>query len=147
MSKPINLSGHHHPGGTKLSRKHLHQLTGLRTFVLDKHFSIYAKSWDLIRRQNTQLCKCVSVEKPVAITLWCLATCSEYRTLAHLFGLAWSTICVIVHDTCRAIVSALQKLVIRFPDGDDRKVVDGFKSTWGMIQCVGSIDGCHITSI
>ena len=54
-------------------------------------------------------------------------------------------VCVIVHDTYRAIVSALQKLVIRFPDGDDRKeVVDGFKSTWGMSKCVGSIDSCHI---
>ena len=33
----------------------------------------------------------------------------------------------------------------KFPDGDDRKeVVEGFKSTWGMVQCVGSIDGCHV---
>jgi len=39
----------------------------------------------------------------------------------------------------------LQKLIIKFPDGDERKeVVEGFKSTWGMIQCVGSIDGYHI---
>ena len=81
----------------------------------------------------------------MAITLWCLATCSEYRTLAHLFGLARCTVCVIVHDTCRVIVSTLQKLFIKFPAGDERKeVVNWFKATWGMIQCVGSIDGCHI---
>ena len=99
----------------------------------------------LIARQNTQLRKCVSVEKRVAITLWCLATCSEYRTIAHLFGIAQCTVCEIVHDTCQAIVSALQKLFIKFPDSDNRQeVVDGFKSTWGMIQCVGSVDGCHI---
>ena len=99
----------------------------------------------LISRQNTQLRKCVSMKKLVAITLWCLATCSEYHTLAHLFGLARCTVCVIVHDTCSAIVSALQKLFIKFQTGDKHKeVVDGFKSTWGMIQCVGSIDGCHI---
>ena len=99
----------------------------------------------LISRQNTQLRKCISVEKRVAITLWCLATCSEYRTIAHLFGLACCTVCVIVHDTCKAIVSTLQKLFIKFPDGDERKrVVEGFKSMWGMVQCVGSIDSCHI---
>ena len=85
------------------------------------------------------------MEKHVAIILWCLATCSEYCTKAHLFGLARSTICVIFHDTFKAILSALQNLIIKFPNGDEHKeVVEGFRSTWGMIQCVGSIDGCHI---
>ena len=102
------------------------------------------KLGSLISRQNTQLRKCVSVKKRVAITLYCLATCSEYRTLAHLFGLARSTICVVVHDTCKAIVSALQKQFIKFPYGNERtEVVEGFKSTWGMVQCVG-LYGCHI---
>ena len=41
--------------------------------------------------------------------------------------------------------AVLLKIFIKFPDGDNRKeVIDGFKSTWGMIQCVGSIDDCHI---
>ena len=75
---------------------------------------LYEKLSPLISRQNTQLCKCVSMMKCVAIPLWYLATCSEYRTLAHLFGLARCTVCVIAHDTCRAIVSALQKLFINF---------------------------------
>ena len=46
----------------------------------------------LIRCQNTQLRKCVSVEKRVAITLWCLATCSEYRATCSLvwFGSKYS---------------------------------------------------------
>ena len=39
----------------------------------------------VIGRQDTQLRKAVSVEQRVAITLWCLATCSEYRTIGHLF--------------------------------------------------------------
>jgi len=98
----------------------------------------------LIHRQNTQLCKCVSVEKHVAITLFCLATCSEYRTLAHLFGLAQSTVCVIVHDACRAVVSALQKLFIKFPEGDDCKEVVEYSNQLGGRFNVGSIDGCHI---
>jgi len=94
----------------------------------------------LISHHDTQLCKCVLVENCVAITLWCLAICSEYHTIAHLFGLAAP-----FHDTCKATVSALQKLIIKFPGSDKRKeVVEGFKSTWGMIACVGSIEGCHI---
>jgi len=50
------------------------------------------KGGPLISHRDTQLHKCVLVEKRVAITLWCLATCSEYRTIVHLFGLARSTI-------------------------------------------------------
>ena len=103
------------------------------------------KLQQVISHEDTILRKAISVEKRVAITLWCLATCSEYRTITHLFGLARSTVCVIVHDTCKAIVSVLQKLFITFPNGEQlKRVVEGFQSSWGMIQCVGSMDGCHI---
>ena len=80
------------------------------------------------------------------MTLWCLATCSEYRTIAHLFGVARCTVCVILHDTCKAIISVLQKQFIKFPCGEDLKTAaEEFKSKTGTIQCVGSIDGCHIS--
>ena len=39
-----------------------------------------------IQRSNTQLQKSICVER-VAITLWCLATCSEYRTIGHFLAL------------------------------------------------------------
>ena len=98
-----------------------------------------------IQRRNTQLWRAISVEHRVAITLWCLATCGEYRTIAHLFGVARCTVCVIVHDTCKAIVDVLLRKYIRFPHGEGLSdVVEGFKNKWGMIQCAGTIDGCHI---
>ena len=87
------------------------------------------------------------MEHRLAITLWCLATCSEYRTIGHLFGVArcTCTVCVIVHDTCTAIVRTFQTRYIKFPTGDNlRKAIDGFKSKWQMVQCAGAIDGCHI---
>ena len=97
-----------------------------------------------IQRRTTQLCKSICVEHRVAITLWGPATCGEYHTIAHLFGVARCTVCVIVHDTCKAIVDVLLKTYIKFPQGDDlSNVVAGFKNKWGMIQCAGSIDGCH----
>jgi hypothetical protein len=57
-----------------------------------------------LQPESTQLRESVPVEKRVAVTLWCLATTSEYRTIAHLFGLGKSTVCTIVQQTCRAIV-------------------------------------------
>ena len=89
--------------------------------------------------------KALSVERRVAVTLWCLATPTEYRTIAHLFGIARSTVCEIVHETCHCIVDVLMKDYINFPNGDrlDR-VVDEFKMKWGAPQCFGAVDGSHV---
>ena len=87
----------------------------------------------------------ISVERRVAITTWCLATPAEYRTVAHLFGVARSTVCKTVHTTCTAIAERLLSTYIKFPDGDILdSVVDNFMTKWGVPQCVGAIDGCHI---
>ena len=87
----------------------------------------------------------ISVEQRVAITLWCLATPAEYRTVAHLFGVARSSVCEIVHDTCQAIVFCLLRTYIKFPSGQQlESVIDAFQIKWGVPQCAGAIDGCHI---
>ena len=53
--------------------------------------------------------------------------------------------CEIVQETCATIVQILLKKYIKFPQGDKlQDVVDGFKTKWGVPQCVGAIDGCHI---
>ena len=99
----------------------------------------------LISRQDTKFRKAICIEHRVAITLWCLATGGEYRTIGHLFGIARCTVCVIVHDTCSAIVSTFMSQYINFPEGDDLKeVITGFTQKWGFIQCAGAIDGNHI---
>ena len=87
----------------------------------------------------------ITVEHRVAITLWCLATCSEYRTIGHLFGVGRSTVCMIVHDTCAAIVKVLSDKYISFPTGDKlQEVMDRFRTKWEIPQCAGAIDGSHI---
>ena len=114
---------------------------------MNKHTFHYlcAQLSPLIKRRDTALRKAICVEHRLAITLWCLATCGEYRTIGHLFGVARCTVCVIVCDTCQAIITNLLKKYMQFPVGEQlAQVVDGFKSKCGMIQCGGSIDGCHI---
>ena len=51
--------------------------------------------------------KAIPVVKRVAVTLWRLSTNLEYRTIDHLFGISRSTVCVIVHEVCRAINKVL----------------------------------------
>ena len=87
----------------------------------------------------------LSVQRRIAMCLWCLATPIEYCTTAHLLGIGQSTVCNIVHDICRAIVKILMKEYIKFPSGDDlKRVVDEFKTKWGVPQRFGAMDGCHI---
>ena len=98
-----------------------------------------------LRRKDTAMRRPLSVEQRVGITLWCLATPTEYRTIAHLFGVARSTVCEIVHETCNAIVSSLLTTYIAFPSGEQLDgVVQNFSTKWGLPQSVGAIDGCHI---
>lgn len=98
-----------------------------------------------IERQDTRMRRSISTEQRVAITLWCLATPCEYRTVGHLFGVARCTVCVIVHDTCRAINSVFSKDFIVFPsDHQLSEVIEGFRSKWDIVQCAGAIDGSHI---
>ena len=72
----------------------------------------------LLEKQTMKLRKPLSVEQRVAIILWVLATTVEYRTVAHLFGVARSTVCVVVHETCEAIVSRLLPVYILFPTSE-----------------------------
>lgn len=65
--------------------------------------------------------------------------------IGHLFGVARCTVCVIVHDTCAAIVNVLLSEYIQFPTGNLlTSVIEGFKTKWNVPQCAGAIDGCHI---
>ena len=98
-----------------------------------------------LQYQDTHLRKAISVKKRVAITLWTLASSAEYRTVSHLFGVGRSTVCEIVHETCRAIVDHLLPKYICFPPCDQQQqYVDNFESKWGVPQCIGAIDGSHI---
>ena len=55
---------------------------------------------DVVRRP-------LSVEERITITLWRLGTNIEYISIAHLFGVGLSTVCVVVYEVCASIVNTL----------------------------------------
>ena len=90
-------------------------------------FSNVAMNWDDVEwRRNfrigkptfhflcTQLCsslqrrdvvRCpLSVEERITITLWRLGTNIACRSIAHLFGVGLSTVCVVIYEVCASIV-------------------------------------------
>ena len=119
----------------------------LENFWMSKETFLYicGKLAQALTRTDTLLRKCLSVERRVAVTLWCLATPTEYRTLAHLFGIASLTVCETVHEVCHGIVVVLLNEYIKFPSGNHLDcIVDEFKTKWSVPQCIVAIDGCHI---
>ena len=48
----------------------------------------------------------IPVEKHVALQF--LATPGEYCTIAHFFGIARCTVCIIVNKVCKAIICVLR---------------------------------------
>ena len=98
-----------------------------------------------IEPQTTNMRTSVCLEERVAVTLWCLATTAEYRTIAHLFGIGISTVCSIVQTTCQSIVNCLMSTYIQFPRGEMlASVIEGFSDSFNFPQCAGAIDGTHI---
>ena len=98
-----------------------------------------------IKKEDTVMRNAIPVEKRVALTIWFLATNTDYRTIGHLFGVSKPAISVITKEVCAAIVKILLPKYIRVPSGDALKaVVDGFRDQLGFPQCAGVIDGTHI---
>ena len=56
---------------------------GLNNFQISRHTFLYLcdKLSSRLQKQDTVMRLCISVQKRVAITLWCLATPAEYRTV------------------------------------------------------------------
>ena len=79
------------------------------------------------------------------MTLWYLASSTDYRTLGHLFVISKALVCLIVRDVCRAIVDQLTKVYIKIPTGDEvKEMVSCFKEKYGFPSCGGALDGSNI---
>ncbi|KAL8163013.1 UNVERIFIED_CONTAM: hypothetical protein K2H54_002353 [Gekko kuhli] len=73
---------------------------------------------DVLQRQRTEMRAPVSVERRVAVVLWWMASTMSYRTVAHQFGLARSTVAGIVVEVTWAITEALLDRVVYLRDPD-----------------------------
>ena len=74
-----------------------------------------------LTKENTRMRAAITVEKRVAVTLWRVATNSEYRTIGHLFGVSRSSVCLIVQEVCQLIMDVLMPKHIKKPEGNQLK--------------------------
>lgn len=96
--------------------------------------------------QSTILRQPVEVNQKVALTLYYLADEGRMRQTANAFGLARSTVSLIVRRVCSTIVECLGPQLIRLPttEAEVKDKVKKFSDRFGFPQCFGAVDGTHI---
>lgn len=87
----------------------------------------------------------LSVEKQVAIALYKLASCAEYRVIGDVMGVHKSTVRKCLFRVTMAINNIMTKNLIFMPSKDEAKFISlQFKTKSFIPQLIGSIDGTHI---
>ncbi|XP_036319313.1 putative nuclease HARBI1 [Rhagoletis pomonella] len=94
---------------------------------------------------DSNLRRCIPLEKRVAIALFSLGSAAEYRTVSSLFGVGRSTVGEIVLDFCHSVCDNFADCINTYPPNQQeiKRIVDGF-AVLGFPQCFGAVDGCHI---
>lgn len=110
----------------------------------------FLKVCDLVRtdlkpKQNLLLPRIpLSVEKQVAIAIYKLASCGEYRVIGNTFGVHKSTVKKCFY---RFVTSLLKhhKKYIHMPNKQEcDEICSGFEAKSKIPQIIGAIDGTHI---
>lgn len=87
----------------------------------------------------------VPVDKQVAMCLYKLACCAEYRVIGNVFGVHKSTVHKYFYNVVEAINKVLLWNEIKMPDADEcQHISSKFHQSSGLPQIVGCIDGSHI---
>lgn len=87
----------------------------------------------------------LSVDKQVAIALYKLASCAEYRVVGDVMGVHKSTVRKCLFRVTMAINNVMTKNFIFMPSEDEAKFISHqFKIKSFIPQLIGSIDGTHI---
>lgn len=98
----------------------------------------HLKAW---KKEDTSYRQAITLEKRVAIALYALGSSAEYRSIANLFGVGKSTVCIIVKEFCMRVWIDLQPSYLNHLPLSSQKVeecVQGFEKL-GFPQCLGAI--------
>ncbi|KAG0414043.1 hypothetical protein HPB47_008812 [Ixodes persulcatus] len=87
----------------------------------------------------------VPLEKRVAIALYKMASCCEYRVVRNQFGVRKSTVKKYVYMFCRTIVKYYLRDYIRLPSTEEAENISrNFEARCHLPQIFGAIDGTHV---
>lgn len=87
----------------------------------------------------------LQVDTKVAIALYKLASCAEYRVVGNQFGVHKTSVHRCLKQFCAAVIKLLLPKHIKMPTLEEGKEIIGqFKETSGISPVLAAIDGTHI---
>ena len=99
-----------------------------------------------LQKNDTHLREALDVETQVGITLYYLSDEGRYRKVANAFGVARSTVSLVIRNVTRAISKHLGPKYIQLPmtEAEVEEHASKYLEYHGFPQCIGAIDGTHI---
>ncbi|KAJ8936919.1 hypothetical protein NQ318_012540 [Aromia moschata] len=99
-----------------------------------------------ITKTDTNYREAISAEERLAVTLRFLATGDSFSTIGHSFRIGFETVSAIVTEVCQAICRRMENIYLPEPTRAIwEKSAKGFEDIWRFPNCIGSIDGKHVT--
>ncbi|KAJ8953490.1 hypothetical protein NQ318_023611 [Aromia moschata] len=99
-----------------------------------------------ITKTDTNYREAISAEERLAVTLRFLATGDSFSTIGHSFRIGFETVSAIVTEVCQAICRRMENIYLPEPTRTIwEKSAKGFEDIWRFPNCIGSIDGKHVT--
>ena len=87
----------------------------------------------------------IPLEMRVAIVLYKLASCAEYRVVANQFGVHKATVRKMVYQFCTGMVTSALGHFIKLPTTEEAiTIANRFEQKFNIPQIIGCIDGTHI---
>lgn len=89
--------------------------------------------------------RAVDSDEQLAVCVYFLASCAEYRIIGDVFGYHKSTVCKIVHKVCDTILEFLMPTWIKLPDEEECEIIASeFEKICGIPRIWLVLDGSHI---
>lgn len=130
-------------------KENAYQVQWLEKFRMTKESMMYIHSMLQERLKpgfnRLQPDRAIQSDEQVAIFLYAMGSCGEYRIIGDVFGCAKSTVCKIVRKVCEAIVDILMPVWVTMPDYHECiEISEEFEKMCNIPQIILVIDGTHI---
>ena len=100
----------------------------------------------ILKKQDTNMRRPLSVGLKLAVTLRFLATGNSYASLQYSFRVSKSAISRFVPQVCQAIIDVYQNETLVCPTTPEQweNVASEFSKKWNYHNCIGALDGKHV---
>ena len=102
-----------------------------------------------ITKKTTRFRLTISPGEKLAITLLFLATGETYKSLLYQYRVSEVSISRFVPEVCQVIIGSFMEEYMSLPDSKEKwlSVAKKFEEKWQFPNCIGAIDGKHVSLI